>query len=154
MTSYGYINMIIVDSCIIWFQLDCSMQLNNHTVLLLMFVAENVILLNVISLASQMSVRLLSGKWMGKKRDAITFYNILYREFSLINWWGWGWVGLKYKYIITICFGHKQLLIQPCLCSGADSWSVVELRIWIYKYMYKSYGEVITQACHKGGVVG
>ena len=27
MTSYGYIIMIIVDSCIIWFQLDCIMQL-------------------------------------------------------------------------------------------------------------------------------
>ena len=27
MTSYGYIIMIIVDSCIIWFHLDCIMQL-------------------------------------------------------------------------------------------------------------------------------
>ena len=27
MTSYGYIIMIIVDSCIIWFHLDCVMQL-------------------------------------------------------------------------------------------------------------------------------
>ena len=27
MTSYGYIIMIIVDSCIIWFYLDCIMQL-------------------------------------------------------------------------------------------------------------------------------
>ena len=26
MTSYGYIIMIIVDSCIIWFHLDCIMQ--------------------------------------------------------------------------------------------------------------------------------
>ena len=27
MTSYGYIIMIMVDSCIIWFHLDCIMQL-------------------------------------------------------------------------------------------------------------------------------
>ena len=27
MTSVGYITMIIVDSCIIWFYLDCIMQL-------------------------------------------------------------------------------------------------------------------------------
>ena len=27
MTSYGYIVMIIVDPCIIWFHLDCIMQL-------------------------------------------------------------------------------------------------------------------------------
>ena len=27
MTSYGYIIMIIVDSCMIWFHLDCIMQL-------------------------------------------------------------------------------------------------------------------------------
>ena len=27
MTSYGYIIMIIVDSCMIWFNLDCIMQL-------------------------------------------------------------------------------------------------------------------------------
>ena len=27
MTSYGYIIMIIVDSCIIWFHLNCIMQL-------------------------------------------------------------------------------------------------------------------------------
>ena len=27
MTSYGYIIMIIVDSCMIWFQSDCIMHL-------------------------------------------------------------------------------------------------------------------------------
>ena len=27
MTSYGYITMILVDSCKIWFHLDCIMQL-------------------------------------------------------------------------------------------------------------------------------
>ena len=27
MTSYGYIIMIIVDSCMIWFHFDCIMQL-------------------------------------------------------------------------------------------------------------------------------
>ena len=27
MTSYGYIIMTIADSCIIWFHLDCIMQL-------------------------------------------------------------------------------------------------------------------------------
>ena len=27
MTSYGYIIMIIIDSCTIWFHLDCIMQL-------------------------------------------------------------------------------------------------------------------------------
>ena len=27
MTSYGYIIMVIVDSCMIWFQFDCIMQL-------------------------------------------------------------------------------------------------------------------------------
>ena len=28
MNSYGFIIMIIVDSCIVWFHLDCIMQLN------------------------------------------------------------------------------------------------------------------------------
>ena len=37
MTSYGYIIMIIVDSCIIWFQLDCIMQLKKSY-----FIATNV----------------------------------------------------------------------------------------------------------------
>ena len=27
MTSYGYISMVIVDSCMIWFHFDCIMQL-------------------------------------------------------------------------------------------------------------------------------
>ena len=27
MTSYGYIIMVIVDSCMIWFHFDCIMQL-------------------------------------------------------------------------------------------------------------------------------
>ena len=33
MTSYGYIIMIIVDSCMIWFHFDCIMQLKKsyHT---------------------------------------------------------------------------------------------------------------------------
>ena len=51
MTSYDYITMIIVDSCMIWFHVDCIMQLKkNHIILLLMFVAEKVLLLLVISL--------------------------------------------------------------------------------------------------------
>ena len=51
MTSYGYIIMIIVDSCMIWFNFDCIMQLQkNHIILLLMSVAEKVLLLLVISL--------------------------------------------------------------------------------------------------------
>ena len=50
MTSHGYIIMIIVDSCMIWFHFDCIMQLKSHIILLLMFVAENVLLLLVISL--------------------------------------------------------------------------------------------------------
>ena len=29
MISYGYIIMIIVDSCMIWLHLDCIMQLKN-----------------------------------------------------------------------------------------------------------------------------
>ena len=29
MTSYGYIIMIIVDPCMIWFHFDCIMQLKN-----------------------------------------------------------------------------------------------------------------------------
>ena len=36
MTSYGYIIMVIVDSCMIWFHFDCIMQLKKS----LMFVAE------------------------------------------------------------------------------------------------------------------
>ena len=38
MTSYGYIIMIIVDSCIIWFHLDCMMQLKKSY-----YIATNVI---------------------------------------------------------------------------------------------------------------
>ena len=53
MTSYGYIIMVIVDSCMIWFQFDCIMQLKNHSLLLLMFVAEKMLLLLVISLTVQ-----------------------------------------------------------------------------------------------------
>ena len=49
MTSYGYVIMIIVDSCMIWFHFDCIMQLKNHIMLLLMVVAEKVLLLLVIS---------------------------------------------------------------------------------------------------------
>ena len=46
MTSYGYIIMIIADSCMILFHFDCIMQLKkNHIILLLMFVAEKVLLL-------------------------------------------------------------------------------------------------------------
>ena len=55
MTSYGYIDMIIVDSCMIWFHFDCIMQLQkNHIKLLLMFEAEKVLLLLVISLTNKM----------------------------------------------------------------------------------------------------
>ena len=50
MTSYGYIIMIIVDFCMIWFQFDCIMHFKNHIILLLMLVAEKVLLLLVISL--------------------------------------------------------------------------------------------------------
>ena len=52
MISYGYIIMIIVDSCVIWlFRLyPCSWS--NHIILLLMFVAEKVLLLLVISLTA------------------------------------------------------------------------------------------------------
>ena len=43
--------MIIADSCMIWFHFDCTMQLKkNRIILLLMFVAEKVLLLLVISL--------------------------------------------------------------------------------------------------------
>ena len=31
MTSYGYISMIIVDSCMIWFHFDCIMQLKKKS---------------------------------------------------------------------------------------------------------------------------
>ena len=37
MTSYGYIIMIIVDSCMIWFHFDCTMQLKKSY-----YVATNV----------------------------------------------------------------------------------------------------------------
>ena len=37
MTSYGYIIMIIVDLCIIWFQLE--MQLNAEKVLLILVIS-------------------------------------------------------------------------------------------------------------------
>ena len=39
MTSYGYIIMVIVHSCIIWFQLDCIMQLKKSYY---MYIATNV----------------------------------------------------------------------------------------------------------------
>ena len=50
MTSYGYIIMVIVDSCMIWFHFDCIKHLKKIIILLLMFVAEKVLLLLVISL--------------------------------------------------------------------------------------------------------
>ena len=53
MTSYVYIIMIMVDSCMIWFHFDCIMQFKDHIILLLMFVAEKVLLLLVISLTDQ-----------------------------------------------------------------------------------------------------
>ena len=43
MTCYGYIIMIIVDFCTIWFHFDCTMHLKkiiSYIYLLLMFVAE------------------------------------------------------------------------------------------------------------------
>ena len=45
--------MVIVNSCMIWFHFDCIMQLKNHIILLLMFVAEKMLLLLVISLTTQ-----------------------------------------------------------------------------------------------------
>ena len=57
MTSFGYIIRIIVDSCMIWFHFDCIMQLKkNHIILLLMFVAEKVLLLLVISLTIKQTI--------------------------------------------------------------------------------------------------
>ena len=53
MISYGYIIMIIVDSCIIWFHFDCIMQLKKNIILQLMFVAEKVLLPLVISLTAK-----------------------------------------------------------------------------------------------------
>ena len=53
MTSYVYVIMIMVDSCMIWFHFDCIMQFKDHNILLLMFVAEKVLLLLVISLTDQ-----------------------------------------------------------------------------------------------------
>ena len=54
MTSYGYIIMVVVDACMIWFDFDFIMQLKNHIILLPMFVAEKVLLLLVISPTVQM----------------------------------------------------------------------------------------------------
>ena len=54
MISYGYIIMIIVDSCVIWFHFDFIMQLKkSYHILLLMFEAEKVLLLLVISLTAK-----------------------------------------------------------------------------------------------------
>ena len=54
--SYGYIIIIIVDSCVIWFHFDCITQLKKSyhiiSIMLLMFVAEKVLLLLVISLTA------------------------------------------------------------------------------------------------------
>ena len=52
MTSYGYIIMIIVDSGAIDFILIVSCSWKNHILLLLMFIAEKVLLLLVISLTA------------------------------------------------------------------------------------------------------
>ena len=52
MTSHGYIIMTIIGPCMIWFHFDCNMQLKNHIILLLMFVAVKVLLLLVISLTA------------------------------------------------------------------------------------------------------
>ena len=60
MTSYDYIVMVIDESCMIWFHFDCIMQLKkNHIILLLMFVAEKVLLLLVISLTAYGRVKVL-----------------------------------------------------------------------------------------------
>ena len=53
MTSYGYIIMVIVDSCIFYLISIVSCSWSNHTILLLMFVAEKVLLLLVISLTAK-----------------------------------------------------------------------------------------------------
>ena len=56
-TSYLYIIMIIVDSCMVWFHFDCIMQLwKNHVILLLMFVAEKVLLRLVTSLTDDKGI--------------------------------------------------------------------------------------------------
>ena len=53
MTSHGFIIMIIVYSCIIYFIRSVSCSWSNRTILLLMFVAEKVLLFIVISLNLQ-----------------------------------------------------------------------------------------------------
>ena len=50
MTSYGYLFMILVDSCIIWFHLDCIMQLKESYYIATNVSSRNVLLLLVISL--------------------------------------------------------------------------------------------------------
>ena len=53
MTSYGYIIMIIADSCMIWFHFDRIMQMKKQCYIATMFVAKKVILLLMISLTAQ-----------------------------------------------------------------------------------------------------
>ena len=66
MTSYGYIIMIIVDSCMIWFHFDCVMQLKKSYHIATNVWAEKVLLLLVISLTAEVT-------------NAITIYNIKQR---------------------------------------------------------------------------
>ena len=53
MTFYGYIIMAIVDSCIIWFQLDCIMQLMKSYYITTNVCSRKVLLLLVISLTDK-----------------------------------------------------------------------------------------------------
>ena len=66
MTSYGYIIMIIVDSCMIWFHFDCVMQLKKSYHIATNVWTEKVLLLLVISLTAEVT-------------SAITIYNIKQR---------------------------------------------------------------------------
>ena len=73
MTSYGYIIIIKVDSCMIWFHFDCIMLLKkNHIILLLMFVTEKVQLLLVISL----TVKGLTQKALGLSRHLMVMVKV------------------------------------------------------------------------------
>ena len=50
MTSYGYITMAIVDSCMIWFNFDCIIQLKKSYRIATNVCSRKVLLLLVISL--------------------------------------------------------------------------------------------------------
>ena len=79
MTSYDYIIMIIVDSCIIWFHLDCIMKLKKSYYIATNICSKKVLLLLVISLAGKLwanrIIRNLNFKMSFEGTSCIYFYS-------------------------------------------------------------------------------